>query len=338
MEADGNAPHDPQGEFTGKNLLYISESIEEIAIRTGKDQQEVVEAIDRVRAKLFAARARRSRPHLDDKVLTAWNGLMIAALALAARTLGRQRYLDAARRAAAFIKSTLWNEREGRLLRRYREGDAGIDAYAEDYAFLISGLLELFQADGDPAWLEWAQTLQRRQDELFWDDEDGGWFSTTGRDPSVLLRMKEDYDGAEPAPSSVSVLNLITLEHLVGGGAWIERAERTLARFGPRLGVVARIVPMMLAGLSSWHADHTQIVVTGSGGDADALRRAVAERYLPFAVVVPVEPGARQQALAALLPFVGAMQARNGRATAYVCRGFTCREPVTEPAALLAQL
>ena len=102
----------------------------------------------------------------------------------------------------------------GRLLRRYRDGDAAIDGYAEDYAYLIFGLLELFQADGDPAWLEWAVTLQQQQDALFWDEPQGGWFSTTGRDPTVLLRLKEDYDGAEPAPSSVSVLNLLTMNSL----------------------------------------------------------------------------------------------------------------------------
>jgi hypothetical protein len=338
IEADGNAPHDPQGEFTGKNLLYISESIEDIAIRTGTTPETVIDALGRVRATLFAARAGRRRPHLDDKVLTAWNGLMIAALARGARTRRSERYLGAARRAAEFIRGTLWNANEERLLRRYRDGDAAIDAYAEDYAFLIFGVLELFQADGDPSWLEWARTLQRRQDALFWDEEEGGWFSTTGRDPSVLLRLKEDYDGAEPSASSVSVLNLLTLEHLIGGGEFARRAERTLGRFGTRIGAAARVVPMMLAGLSAWHADHTQIVIVNPSSDGEALLRTIAERYLPFAVVVAIEPGARQQAMSAILPFVAPMQARDGRATAYVCRAFTCREPVTDPGALAAQL
>ena len=200
--------------------------------------EAVVDALGRARASLFAVRERRPRPHLDDKVLTAWNGLMIAAFARAARVLAGSatapRYLAAARRAAGFIKQTLWVESGQRLLRRYRDGEAAIDGYAEDYAYLIHGLLELFQADGDPAWLEWATTLQSVQDRLFWDDADAGWFSTTGNDPSVLLRLKEDYDGAEPAAGSVSVLNLLTLESLVGGGAWIKKAERTLARFGPQ--------------------------------------------------------------------------------------------------------
>ena len=344
IEADGNAPQDPQGEFTGRNLLYIAQTVDEIALRTGVTPEAVAEALARARAQLFAVRAHRPRPHLDDKVLTAWNGLMIAAFARAARVLaGRAtaaQYLAAGRQAATFIRRTLWIESEQRLLRRYRDGEAAIDAYAEDYAYLTSGLLELFQADGDPAWLEWATTLQAAQDRLFWDEADAGWFSTTGHDPSVLLRLKEDYDGAEPAAGSISVLNLATFESLIGGGAWAKRAERTLARFGPKVGAAGRVVPMLLAGLSAWHADHTQIVIVGPADREDtlALQQEVARRYRPFAVVVPVRPGSQQDALAALMPFVAPMHMRDGRATAYVCRAFTCREPVTDAAALAAQL
>ena len=183
-------------------------------------------------------------------------------------------------------------------------------------------------------------TLQGEQDRLFWDDADGGWFSTTGRDPSVLLRLKEDSDGAEPAAGSISVLNLLTLESLVGGGTWIAKAERTLARFGPKIGGAARVIPMMLAGLASWHAEHTQVVIVGPPDREDtvALQREIGRRYRPFAVVVPVTPGSTQEALANVMPFVGPMRMRDSRATAYVCRAFTCREPVTDVEALAAQL
>ena len=344
IEPGGNAPQDPQGEFSGRNLLYVAQSIDDIAARTGQSPQDVVDALGRARAKLFDVRERRPRPHLDDKVLTAWNGLMIAAFARAARVLAggaaAATYLAAARRAAEFVRRTLWIDAEQRLLRRYRAGQAAIDGYAEDYAYLIHGLLELFQADGDAIWLEWAIALQTAQDQLFWDETDAGWFSTTGRDPSVLLRLKEDYDGAEPAAGSISVLNIAMLESLVGGGAWMKKAERTLARFGPRVGAAGRVVPMMLAGLSAWHADHSQTVIVGPAGrdDTVALQREVARRYRPFGVVVPVSPGPAQDALSALLPFVGPMRMRDGMATAYVCRAFTCREPVTDAAALATQL
>jgi uncharacterized protein YyaL (SSP411 family) len=347
IRPDGNAPQDPQGEFTGKNLLYVAQSIEEVATRSGRPPEDVITALGRIRSTLFDLRSRRPRPHLDDKVLTAWNGLMIAAFARAARVCagrpGAVRYLAAARRAAEFIRARLWIPAEQRLLRRYRDGEAAIDGYAEDHAYLIFGLIELFQADGDPSWLEWARTLQARQDELFWDEDGGGWFSTTGRDASVLLRLKEDYDGAEPAASSISVANLITLEHLIGSedaNSWHTKAERTLARYGPRIGAAARVIPMMLASLSAWHADHAQVVIVGdrNASDTQDLLRALARRYAPFAIVVPVEPGDRQKSLGAMLPYVDSMSTRDARATAYVCRAFTCREPTTDAGVMLEQL
>ena len=339
LEAGGNAPHDPHGEFTGKNLLYVAESAQDIAARTGRSETEVEAALRRIRAALFEARAARPRPHLDDKVLTAWNGLMIAALARAGRVLaGRPvaaECLAAAQAAARFIRRTLWTPDPGLLLRRYRAGEAGIAGYAEDYAFLIFGLLELLQADGDPAWLEWAIELQQVQDRQFWDETDGGWFSTTGDDPNVLLRLKEDYDGAEPSATAVSAANLMTLAHLQPSPQWQEHVERTLSRLGNRPGAAARAVPMLLCSLSAWHAGIEQVVLVGDP-DTATMRRMqleLAARYRPFAIQLPVAPGWRQQALAARLEFVQAMAAQR-EAAVYVCRDFTCQRPVGDPADL----
>jgi len=233
----------------------------------------------------------------------------------------------------------MWNPATGVLLRRYRDGHAEIEAYAEDYAFLIFGLLELFQADPDPDWLTWAVELQRRQDELFWDERDGGWFSTTGRDASVLLRLKEDYDGAEPAASSVAVLNLILLSHLIENPAWADRIDRTLRLFAARLEQMGRGVPMMASALSTRLAGVQQIVlVDGAGGEP--LRRELAQQFLPFAIFLRVD-AASARALAGSLPFVAAMtsdSSNGGRAAVYVCRNFTCRQPVTEVDALRREL
>jgi hypothetical protein len=161
----------------------------------------------------------------------------------------------------------MWQDASRTLFRRCREGDVAIEAYAEDYACLVWGVLELFQADGDPAWLEWAVELQRRQDELFWDDLAGGWYATTGADPSVIVRMKEDYDGAEPSATSVAVSNLIVLAHLTGDATWRARVERTFQGAAARLGGAGRSVPMMLAALSAWHAGVQQVVIVGAAGD-----------------------------------------------------------------------
>ena len=344
IQPGGNAPSDPQGEFAGRNLLYTALSIDEVAEATGRSPDDVAAALGRIREKLAAARATRPRPHLDDKVLTAWNGLMIGAMARAARVLVARptssRYLDAAERAATFVRSTLWTARDERLLRRYRDGEAAIDAYAEDYAYLIFGLLELFQADGNPEWLEWAVRLQARQDERFWDPAEGGWFSTSGDDRTLLLRLKEDYDGAEPSASAVSVLNVLTIAHLAGDSDHLAKAERTLGRYGSRVGAAARAVPMMLCGVSAWLAGSGQIVVAGRAGAADtlALRIELARHYLPFSIVIPVDPDGNQRALESMLPFIAPMSLRDGRAAAYVCRDFACHQPVVTPEDLARDL
>jgi uncharacterized protein YyaL (SSP411 family) len=336
----GNAPFDPQNEFISKNLLYTARPVEEIASLTSRPAGDVEAVLQRARMKLLDRRSKRPRPHLDDKVLTAWNGLMIAALARAGRVLdGHERFLDDARRAAQFIRSRLWNPSSGTLLRRYRSGDAGVDAYAEDYAYLVFGLLELFQADGDPLWLEWALTLQTRQDELFWDAQDGGWFSTTGNDPSVLLRLKEDYDGAEPSASSVSVMNLLTLSHVTGDESMSARIEQAFGAFASRAAQMGRAVPMMLAALSTYHAGIPQVVIAGAAGaeDTRALRRAAHDTYVPSAIIVPLTADHRD-ALVTILPWISSLHARDGSATAYVCRNFTCQAPTTSPVELVSQL
>jgi uncharacterized protein len=335
---DGNAPFDPQGEFTHKNLLYTARPLEEVAAAAKLSPLDAASALVRARQALFDVRARRPRPHLDDKVLTAWNGLMIAALARAARVLpDGERFLAAARRAATFLKTRMWDGQM--LLRRYRGGDASIAGYAEDYAYLVFGLLELFQADGDPQWLEWALTLQRRQDELFWDASEGGWFSTTGADPTVLLRLKEDYDGAEPAASSIGALNLLALEHLTGNREIASKIDQVLGSFGSRLATLGRAVPMMLAALSTYHAGMPQIVIAGPADrdDTRALADVVRSKYLPTALVVSVDP-VRQPEMVRVLPWIAGMGMREGRATAYVCRDFTCRAPATDPGVLATEL
>ncbi len=339
---DGNAPFDPQNEFTGQNLLYTALGIGEIAEALGQEPEAVAASLTRARSTLFAARAQRPRPHLDDKILTGWNGLMIAAFARAGRVLAGgaalaqetrddpgERHLDTARRAALFLRQTMW--RDGQLLRRFRAGHAAIAAYAEDYAYLIFGVLELFQADGDPVWLEWAVALQEAQDARFWDPAAGGWFSTTGADPSVLVRMKEEYDGAEPSASAVGAWNLLSLAHLTGDDAYAARAAAVFAAFAARLSAQGRALPMLAAALSISLAPAEQIVVVGAAGDAEAdtLWRAAQRRYRPFMTLLRIAPGERQTRLGGLIPWVASMTPVDGRAAAYVCRNFTCEAPTT---------
>jgi len=334
IEDAGNAPSDPHGEFRGLNIPYVAQSVDEIAARTGRTADDVMRILAEMRGRMYEARSLRPRPHLDDKVITAWNGLMIAAFARAARVLvdspRRDEWREAAVRAARSLRRTVWREADRVLLRRFRDGEAAVEAFCEDYACLSHGLLELFQATGDGQWLEWALVLTELQTRKFHDASDGGWFSTTGEDPSILLRLKEDYDGAEPAAASVTVRNLQTLAHLTGESAFLETARRSLERYGTELGRVARVMPYMVSNVAAWHARASQIVIVGEPGEErQALERVVAQRYLPFAVQLTLTPGAGQQALAGHLPWLAAMAPVNGRPAAYVCADFTCQAPVT---------
>ncbi len=346
---NGNAPFDPQQEFVNKNLLHTAQSIADIARTHNTPPIEVADALLRSRQLLFDVRELRPRPQLDDKVLTAWNGLMIGAFARASRVLvgsalGQENtvndsfdamadaHLLNAVASAAFIRHTMWDASSRRLLRRYRDGDAAIEAYAEDYAYLVFGLLELFQASGDVDWLAWARELQARMDELFWDPVGGGWFSTTGADPSVLLRMKEDYDGAEPAPTSVAALNALTLAHLTGERAYADRATEAIASFGGRLEDMGRAVPFMAAALETAVAGGEQIVIVGRRGQDDtrAMWMAAHKQYRPFSVITLFDTS-EQKALSAHMPWVADMKMVDSKATAYICHGFACDAPSTNP-------
>ncbi|MGE0593598.1 MAG: thioredoxin domain-containing protein [Vicinamibacterales bacterium] len=347
VRPDGNAPFDPQGEFSGQNLLYVARSLDEVSRATGRDEADIESVLARSRERLWARRATRPRPHLDDKVLTAWNGLMIAACARAARTLEHAPgALAQAQRAAGMLRATVWDDASGRLWRRYRGGHVGIAAFAEDYACLIFGLLELFQADGDPAWLEWALTLQEQLDTAFADREGGGWFNSSGADETVLVRMKDEQDGAEPSVAALSALNLRALGLLTGREALLARAEQALGAAGPYVPDAARAVPMMLVALSTYHAAPIQVVVAGDPvrEDTRALLAVVRQRYMPSAVVVPLRPHFRD-ALARLLPWTASLAPVAGEpaagasaAAAYVCRHFSCELPSLSPAALAAEL
>src|SRR5256714_680359 len=208
VKPGGNVPPggDPHGEFTAKNILIELGSLAATARHFEKDEAEVRQILADSRAKLFELRAKRPRPHLDDKIITAWNGLMISAFAKAAQILGDGRYLEVATRAVKFLRSELYDESGKVLFRNYREGRSAVEGFADDYAFLIQGLLDLYEASFEAHWLRWAIELQETQDRLFFDNKRGGYFTGAGNDPSILLRLREDNDSAEPAASSVAAV------------------------------------------------------------------------------------------------------------------------------------
>lgn len=331
VEPEGNAPQesDPHDEFTGKNILIQRLPLETLARESGRDVRDVAFSLAESRRILLERRSQRPRPHRDDKIVTAWNGLAISAFALAAQGLNEESYLHAAEKAAAFLKAHLWID--GRLRRSYREGPAAVPGFCADYAFLVQGLLDLYEAGGDSRWLEWAEKLQATQDRLFYDAEHGGYWQAEAGDAALLLRLKESSDGAEPAPSSVGILNALRLGAMIGDAGLISRAEATFRAFSTQLQQAPRSVAQLLVALDFSLSPPTQIVLAGGFASTRALRREIHVKFLPRKVILFAEPGGW---LEQRRPFLQHAVTVNGAAAAYVCENATCRQPVTTAKAL----
>jgi uncharacterized protein YyaL (SSP411 family) len=334
VREDSNVESDPHGEFTGKNILYQAHTVDETARHFSQPPGEMRTALDRASAVLLAARSQRVRPLRDDKILTAWNGLMISAFAKGGAVLEDARYAEAARRATEFVIGRMYHAPSGRLLRRYRDGGAAIPAFLDDYAMFVQGLLDLYEAQFDRRYLELAVRLTEIQRELFEDTESGGFFSTEADDRRLVLRVKEDYDGAEPSGNSVAVANLVRLAQMTNRAAFRGSAERTLAAFASRLQLAPAGIPQMLAACEFLLGEPREIILAGRGESAEmrALLRELHTRFVPSRVVLLVDSAETQQALAAGIPSVASMNPPLDGATAYVCRNYTCALPVSEPA------
>jgi hypothetical protein len=377
VREEGNVPpeDDPHGEFSGKNILAQTQTLAATANALELTPEEANEKLIAVLARLREARARRPRPQLDDKILTAWNGLMISALARGAQVFDSLNdhwrgyakvLLAAAVRAAEFLHRELFDEKSGAVFRAWREGRGATGGFAEDYAFLGQGLLDLYEASFDVRWLQWAERLQEKMDELFFDTERGGYFNSRADDANLVLRLREDYDGAEPAPSSVAALNLLRLAAMLHREDFRERGLRTIEAFRAQWLGAPYAMPQMLCALEFALQPPPQVVLAGNPGADDflALAAVLHERPGPRRVLLCADSGAGQASfrlrqgyvgqagqvdstcstssghawLAARVPELAAMRPVDGRAMAYVCDNFTCRQPVGDVAALRALL
>ena len=330
---DGNArpESDPQGELKGLNTLYRAISFKKTAEFFKKTPEEIKAIIDQGTATLFEARAKRPRPHLDDKVIAAWNGLMISGLARAGAAFGDAEMIKLAADASQFLHDQLCTTPGKKLHRSWREGERGPRAFAIDYACLIHGLLDLYQSSFDVKWLQWATALQTEMDTLFLDTKNGGYYSVHTDMPNSVLRIKEDYDGAEPSPNSLAALNLVRLSALLDKDEWKKQAEKIFALFGSTLQSSPSSVPVMAIAFDLHHRGKRQIVLAGdvSSEAFKALAGDVRRRFLPTAVLLCADGGAGQQWLATHNEALGGMKPVNGQPAAYVCQNFTCQAPVT---------
>src|SRR5437870_6521614 len=317
VQAHGNAPEgsDPHDEFRGKNILIERHTIAETAKHFEKTEDEIRKSLAQSRTKLFAIRAKRPRPHLDDKIIAAWNGLMISAYARAAQVLDDARYLEIAKRAAKFLRTNLYDSSGKILYRNYRGGRSDIEGFADDYAFVIQGLLDLYEASFDVEWLKFAIELQESQDRLFFDEKNGGYFSTSGKDKTVVLRMKDDNDSAEPAASSVAALNLLRLAQIRDKKQWEERAEKTVNAFQPTLSRFPSAMPQMLVALDFSSSKPRQIVIAGKrdAPETKALLTEVHRHFLPNKILLLADGAGGQKYLGETLEAIRAMSTVDGK-------------------------
>ncbi len=326
----GNAASDPHGEFTNKTILYIAHSIPETAKQFQMSESDTAVLLEQAKKKLLEARSRLPRPHLDDKIISGWNGLMISTFAKAYQVLGDKAYLESSQRAAQFLKSKLYDPKTHELYRRWREGDRQARGIADDYAFLTQGLIDLYEADFNPEWLDWAIELTEAQNKRFYDAEKGGFFMTAlDQDANLLLRVKEDMDNVEPSASSVAALNLFRLAQYTDRKDFQEMAEKTLGSFGANLKESPRALPQMLVALDFALTEPRQIVIAGNPGaeDTQAMLRSVHRHFIPVKTVILADGGSVQKHMAEMLDFLGTIHPLQGKATAYVCVRHTCKQP-----------
>jgi uncharacterized protein YyaL (SSP411 family) len=362
VAAEGNVPKDldPHREFVGKNILKQRHPLAETARHFSLDLTAANQALTEALALLKRARDRRPRPHLDDKIITGWNALMISAFARAAQigfafddeaaslqvdgsgtAASAREHLATAVRAAEFIERELYDATSALLYRSFRKGRALVGAFAEDYAYLIQALLDLYEASFDIRWLQWADKLQETMDRLFWDEVDGGYFQAAAGDPSIVLRLKDDYDAAEPTAGSVAAMNLLRLAPASKEGeALTQKGLRTLASLQAQWSRTPQALPQALCALEYAMMPRRQVVIAGDPRSPDfrALWRETQRNHGPRCALFAADGGAGQAWLAARAPWLGEMKRQGGRATAYLCEHYSCREPATTPATLRAQL
>jgi hypothetical protein len=334
------------GNFEGQNILHIPRDPAEIARDEGITADQLAWRMGPLRQKLLSARSRRVRPGLDDKVLAAWNGMMISALARGSQVLGDERYLDAARKAADFVLSEM--VRDGVLLRTYRAsenpnqpGTSKLPGYLDDYAEMSAALIDLYEATFEIRWLEAADSLARKMTSDFWDDQNGGFFYTSADHKNLLVRTKPFYDGAVPSGNATATMVLLRLWKLLDNNEYFEKAERTLFAASSTMRAQGRAHLDLLCAADFYLGPLREIAIVGAprGADTAKLLDVVRGKFLPNKVVALVDPDAADADLAReKIPLLAGKTALSGKATAYVCEGFVCKQPVGEAAALEAIL
>ena len=339
VEENGNFVEQATNRSIGKNILHLGKSLERLASDLGITEQEVQKRLEAIRQKLFAHREKRIHPLKDDKILTDWNGLMIAALAKGAQAFGEPEYAEAARRAVDFILANM-RQPDGRLLHRYRDGQAGIAANLDDYAFLVWGLIELYEATFTVSYLKAALELNDDMLKHFWDDKDGGFYLAPDDGESLLVRKKDVYDAAIPSGNSVAMLNLLRLGRMTANPNLEERAARIGRAFSQNVKQMPSAFTQLLVALDFAVGPSYEVVIAGNSQaeDTKAMLKALRTHFLPNKVVL-LNPGEQESPeIGQFAEFTGEQSSVKGKATAYVCLDYNCKLPTTDISKMLELL
>jgi len=312
----------------GKTILHVSTSIEQLGKKFNRNPNEIENILTDARAKIFKKRQKRIRPHRDDKVIAAWNGLMISSLAYGGAVLGEQKYIDSARRCAEFILSTL--RKDGRLMRYYRDGQVIEKAFLDDYAFMTMAMLDLYEATFDAKWLIEAKRLSEKMIELFADREEGGFFLAGKDGEKLITRTKPNSDGAIPSGNSIAALALLKLGRLTMNQHFIEQGNKVLESFSQQLGQSPAYSSVMLTALSFWLGPTQEIIIAGNveATDTKQMLKLLGSKFLPNTVILLHEKGDAASAIEQIVPFIKNQTVIEGKATAYVCENYVCNRPV----------
>lgn len=330
IDPEGNFREEASGRKLGSNILHLKQPLSETAGRLGLEEQGLKELIERARLKLYEARAKRVPPGKDDKILTDWNGLMISAFARGAQVFGEDIYAHTARRAAEFLLRTMRSS-EGKLLHRFRDGQAGLPAHVDDYAFFIGGLLDLYETLFDVSYLRSALDLNQEFVERFWDDNFGGFYFTAVDGEKLLIRKKEIYDGATPSGNSIAALNLIRLGRMTADPKLEPMVQRLTTAFSGNVRQFPSIYTQLLCAIDFLVGPSHEVVISGDleTEDTSVMVRALRNQFVPNKVVVFRPAGETDSEILLIAPYTRNQLAVDGKTTAYVCVNYECSLPTT---------
>lgn len=330
LEVDGNFAEESTKDKTGDNIPHLKHSIPEIAGRIKLNKPELESRLEKIRQQLFAVREVRVHPYKDDKILTDWNGLMIAALAKAARVLDNKKIRNAAIKSMNFILTKM-QKSDGRLLHRSRDGEVSIQATIDDYAFVIWGLLELYETTFNLVYLETAIELQEIQNKYFWDNSNGGYYFTANDAEKLLTRSKDVYDGAIPSGNSVSINNLLKLGRLTANSKFEALASQMTKTFSDVMNNAPSGATMMLQGIDFALGNSSEVIIVGDekSETAKALLQKLNQTFIPNKVIL-FKSSNNQKELEQVAPFTKDYEVSNGNLMIYVCRNFQCNIPTSD--------